>query len=375
MTTRREFLHLSAATAGAVATGVVGSAAQPVAAAAQPLSILILGGTGFIGPHQVRYALDRGHRLTLFNRGNRSGLYGDRLEELVGDRDRETGAGLSALEGDRTWDVVIDNSGYVPRHVRDTAELLEGRVGRYLYISTVAVYAEGERRRFTENGPLAPAPEPATEEVTWQTYGPLKAECDRIVREILGEACTVVRPTYIVGPGDTTDRFTYWVERVHRGGDVLAPSRPERVVQWVDVRDLCPWVMGLCERDVSGVFNAAGPASDVTREGLMWGLRAQTAAPVTFHWPADELLDELEISPPMLPTATGFGGEPAVYENSASMAAGLVYRPLTETVRATHDWWNELPPERREQPRRWISSEAERTAIARMTAADGKDAG
>lgn len=369
MTTRRDFLRISAAAAGAL--GLAGSADAkdlPTPRASRRLKLLFLGGTGFIGPHQVRYALDRGHEVTIFNRGRKSGLFGDEVEELIGNRDTAVDQGLDPLRGARQWDAVIDNSGYVPRHVRDSAELLKGRVRRYLYISTVAVYDFSKGPRFPEDGPLAPFDDPTVEEVTWETYGPLKAECDRIVRKQLGATATVVRPTYIVGPGDTTDRFTYWVDRIHRGGDVLAPSDPDRVIQWVDVRDLCPWVIELVERDVAGTFNAAGPASDVTREGLLWGLRATTSASVTFWWPDGTLLDELEISPPMLSTATRdlTGDASVVFDNSASMRLGLGYRPLVDTARATLEWWQAQPAERRAEPRGWIAPDAECAAIAKL---------
>jgi 2'-hydroxyisoflavone reductase len=213
MTTRREFIGAGAAILGASAAG----ASAAIKPADEKLDILFLGGTGFLGPHQINYALDRGHRVAMFNRGNRSGMFGTRVEELSGDRDANVGDGLKALEGKRTWDVVVDNSGYVPRHVRDSAELLKGRCGRYIYTSTVAVYDFEKQHHVDNSGPMHAAPEPPTEEVTGETYGPLKAECDRIVQSIYGDSCTVVRPTYVVGPGDHTDRFTYWVERFQRG--------------------------------------------------------------------------------------------------------------------------------------------------------------
>ena len=370
MTTRRDFLKISAAAAGALGLGAGDphGGGRPVPRADRRLKILFLGGTGFIGPHQVQYALDRGHEVTIFNRGRRSGLFGDDVEELIGNRDTTIDEGLDPLRGDRRWDVVIDNSGYVPRHVRDAVELLRGRVGRYLYISTVAVYDFANGPRFPEDGPLATLEDPTVEEVTWQTYGPLKAECDRIVRATLAEAATVVRPTYIVGPGDTTDRFTYWVDRIHRGGDVLAPSDPRRVIQWIDVRDLCPWIIGMVERAVPRTFNAAGPASEVTRAGLMWGLRATTAAPVTFWWPDGALLDELEISPPMLSTSTSdlTGEQSVVFDNVASMTMGLGYRPLVDSAAATLEWWRAQSAERRSDPRGWISPDQERAAIAKL---------
>jgi 2'-hydroxyisoflavone reductase len=335
--------------------------AQADERAPRTLDLLVLGGTGFLGPHQIEYALQRGHRVTMFNRGSNPGMYGDAVEELVGNRDRRVDAGLGALEGNRSWDVVIDNSGYVPRHVRDSAELLKGRCRRYVYVSTVAVYDFEAARSFPESAQLARLADPAVEEVTRETYGPLKAECDRIARELLGERCTVVRPTYVVGPGDHTDRFTYWADRVVRGGEVLAPAGPQRNAQWVDARDLCPWIVTLAENDTPGVYNAAGPSSPVDRAGLMWGLRAQTSAPVNFHWPSDELLEELGIDLPMMGRQESYS-----FENGASQRAGLSYRSLSDTVADTLAWWRAQPQERRANPRNWPTADQEQAAIARI---------
>jgi 2'-hydroxyisoflavone reductase len=362
VTTRRRFIGTTAgALAAAPFLGLATAAESGIAKADRPLSILVLGGTGFIGPHQIEYALARGHNVTMFNRGSNPGMYGNAVEELTGNRDDRIDDGLASLRGDRTWDVVIDNSGYVPRHVRDSAELLKDRCGRYLYISTVAVYDFDSGSVFGEEAPLARLEDPGIEEVTRETYGPLKAACDVAVREIVGDRCTVVRPTYVVGPGDRTDRFTYWVERVNRGGDVLAPSGPEREAQWVDVRDLCPWVITLAENDTRGIYNAAGPASKFDRAGLMWGLRAQTAEPVRFHWPSDDLLEELGVDQPMM------GREESLhFENAASMAAGLTYRSLADTANGTLAWWQAQSDERRANPRRWPSPEQEQSAIERI---------
>lgn len=358
MTTRREFLTISA---GALALQASGLAA--VTPSTRPLDILFLGGTGFLGPHQINYALARGHRVTMFNRGSNAGMYGDAVEELTGNRDPEIDDGLSVLQGDRTWDVVIDNSGYVPRHVRASVELLKGRCRRYIYISTVAVYDfQAGVSVFPESAKLADLDDPTVEEVTGKTYGPLKAACDRIVRDILGDKCTVVRPTYVVGPGDHTDRFTYYVDRVHRGGDVLAPGQPDTEVQWVDARDMCPWIVTLGENDTPGTFNAAGPASPVSRSGLMWGLRALTAEPVNFYWPDPALLSELDIGMPMMSTER----ESVHFVNTNSMEAGLFYRSLADTATATLEWWQSQPAERRANARRWPSAEAEKTAIAAL---------
>lgn len=355
MTSRREFLSISA---GALALQASGLAfATP---AKQPLDILFLGGTGFLGPHQINYALSRGHKVTMFNRGSNAGMYGNQVEEIIGNRDNNIDDGLSPLKGDRTWDVVIDNSGYVPRHVRDSAELLKGRCQRYIYVSTVAVYDFDTASVFPESATLATLEDPSVEEVTGETYGPLKAECDRIVQDIFANKCTVVRPTYVVGPGDHTDRFTYYIDQVNKGGDVLAPGLPENEVQWVDARDLCPWIVTLAENNTPGVFNAAGPASVFNREGLMWGLKAMTAEPVNFYWPSLELLDELDINMPMMREDSSH------FENSASMTAGLRYRSLADTAAGTLEWWQSQPAERRASPRRWPSTEQVDKAIKRL---------
>jgi len=362
MTDRRDFIRIAAGTAGALGLYASSLGAAPSRSASRKLNILILGGTGFIGPHQVNGALERGHSVTIFNRGRRAGIYGSRVEELIGNRDPNVDDGLKALEGSREWDIVIDNSGYVPRHVRASAELLEGRCRRYLYISTVAVYDfEAATSDFSEAGPLAPLADKSVEEVTWETYGPLKAECDRIVRDVLGDAVTVVRPAYILGPGDTTDRFTYWVERISKGGDVLGPSQRELSVQGVDVRDLTDFVFHAVESDLAGSFNAAGPP--YSREGLLWAIRGTTSEPVRFHWATPELIEELDLSMPMM----DWGRDtPVNFRNEASIDAGMSYRSIAETVVDTHAWWTAQPEERRDNPRQWMSPEQEQEALARL---------
>lgn len=358
MTTRREFVAASAALLGATSAAGV-TLLQP---AKEKLDMLFLGGTGFIGPHQIDYALARGHTVSMFNRGRNSGLYGDRVEELIGNRDADIDDGLAALEGKRRWDVVIDNSGYVPRHVRDSAALLQGRCSRYIYTSTVAVYDFEKAHSVDNTGPLLAAPDSVTEQVTGETYGPLKAECDRIVQKIFGSAATIVRPTYVVGPGDSTDRFTYWVERFHRGGDIVCPSGPGQEANWIDVRDLCHWMIGLAETGTPGVFNGTGPASPVTREAVMYGLRAFAKDPVELYWPGADLLEELQYSTPM------FENSPfSIHiDASAAIAAGMTYRSLAETVRDTHEWWTSQPAERRAKPRRWPTLDEEQALIARL---------
>ncbi|MEM8685311.1 MAG: NAD-dependent epimerase/dehydratase family protein, partial [Pseudomonadota bacterium] len=336
MPNRREFLGGGAALLAASRTSA-DLVARP--RANKPLDILFLGGTGFIGPKQINYALDRGHTVTMFNRGRRAGMYGGRVEEIVGNRFRDIDAGLAPLEGDREWDVVIDNSGYVPRQVRDSIELLKDRCRRYVYISTVAVYDFDTTDVITINSRMREAPEPATEEVNGQTYGPLKAECDRIAQALLGDKLTCVRPTYIVGPGDTTDRFTYWVDRISRGGDIVCPSGPDVGSQWIDVYDLCHWIITLAENDTQGIFNAVAPEAPVSREEVMHGIKACFSAGSTLHWPSSELLTELAYPTPMFPNPP----VSRTIDASYAQAAGLTFRPLADTVRSIHEWWRNEP--------------------------------
>ena len=365
MTTRREVLGWTAAGLGMLASGV--TRAVGVDKASKPLDILFLGGTGFIGPFQVEHALARGHKVTLFNRGRSdTTLFDGKAELLIGNRDPKIDQGLSALAGDRKWDVVIDNSGYVPRHVRESVKVLKGRVGRYIYVSTVAVYEPGATN-VVETSPLRALPDPKNEQMSWDRYGPLKAECDRIVQAALGKSATIVRPTFIVGPKDETDRFTYWVDRVARGGDVLGPPAPHNELQWVDVRDLGPWIVGLGERDVSGIYNAAGPTSAMNWEETLVALTWLSKDLVRFHWPTEDLLKELEIDLPLvLPGRTS-----RHFDNAASLSAGLNYRPLYDTSAATLQWWEAQSDERRAQAQGWPAAEKERAAIEKLSAARG----
>lgn len=362
MTNRRQFLQYAAGAAGMIGLYAAGArAGEPeVEASDRPMNILFLGGTGFIGPHQIEYALARGHQVTMFNRGNRAGLFGGRVEEIVGNRDPKIDDGLKLLEGSRTWDVIVDNSGYLPRHVRESVKLLGRRCDRYLYVSSVAVYDFEAGNAFDEDGPLAAAPPDDVEDITAATYGPLKAECDRIVRTELGEKATIVRPSYIIGPGDRSDRFTYWVDRIHRGGDVIGPANSGFSVQFVDARDLCPWIIRLVEDGTAGTFNAT--AAPWTRAGMLWGIRGTASAAVEFHWPSAELATELELPAPMLE----WGDRPNSFANDRSLGAGIAYRPLGDSATATLQWWRDQPEERRANPRGWPTEEQSRAALERI---------
>jgi 2'-hydroxyisoflavone reductase len=356
MIDRRLLLQNSAALlAGAAMPGWAA-----VNTARRPLDLLFLGGTGFLGIHQVEYALARGHRVTLFNRGrSASQPFGGRAEVLIGDRDAQVGAGLAALAGRRRWDAVIDNSGYVPRHVRDSATLLRGRVRRYVFVSTVAVYDPAGGPNHTEASPLHASPVPPTETVDGRSYGPLKADCERAAEAVLGRRLTIVRPPFVFGPGDDTDRFTYWVERVARGGDVLGPSNPDLPLNWIDARDLCPWTVQLAERNIAGVFNAAGPVEPMSWRGVLETLMTLAEQPVRFHWAKAEALARHKVSLPLFSSNT----RPRRFDSRRAYAVGLQPRPLAETARATLDWWRAQSAERRAKAEGWPSAEQEQLVL------------
>jgi 2'-hydroxyisoflavone reductase len=365
MTTRREMLALGGA---AIAVSATTRLSAAVRRAHHPLDILILGGTGFLGPHQVEYALARGHKVTLFNRGHKDPtLFGDRVEVLIGDRDTKTAPGLSALEGTRRWDAVIDNSGYVPRHVRDAAQLLQGRVQRYLFVSTVAAY-QGAGPVCLETSPLLPLPNPENEQVSAQSYGALKAEGDRIVREVYGAASTVVRPTYVIGPGDETDRFTYWPARTAEGGTVVGPRADAIGLQTVDVRDLCAWMVTLLEQDRPGIFNAAAPPMAWDR--VLDALRPLSERAVRFVRPPAAIIEELKLDFPLVePTTSGglMANERTSFDGSKAVHAGLNYRPLSQSGRATLQWWRAQTAERRAAARHWPTADQEKAILAAMS--------
>jgi 2'-hydroxyisoflavone reductase len=294
------------------------------------LKLLVLGGTKFLGRATVEAALERGHEVTLFNRGETNPELFSETEKLRGDRTED----LSGLEG-REWDAVVDSSGYYPHVVRRSAEALRDSAGRYLFVSSVSVYAD-----FSE-GPSEDAPRgelgdmPADEMLEdYSNYGPLKALSEDAVRDVFGDRATIVRPGLIVGPHDPTGRFTYWPHRVARGGDVVVPAPPERNVQFVDVRDLGRWMVELLERDEGGAFNA-------TRSGVPWAAviesaRAVAGSDATPVWIPDEFLQQHEVGEWMeLPM---WLADPEwVGMNQADVAraegAGLVHRPLEETIR------------------------------------------
>jgi 2'-hydroxyisoflavone reductase len=343
--------------------------AAPTAKAAKTLKILILGGTGFIGPHQVRYALERGHEVTLFNRGRQPQEWLGHVEELLGDRNGD----LKSLEG-RNWDVCIDNPTTLPVWVRDAGRVLAGKVGQYVFISTISVYAANDKpadesdalEAYKGRDPMAETPD--TFRGHLELYGPLKAVSEAEAKRQFGENVTIIRPGLIVGPGDESDRFTYWPQRLanagHRYGDVvLAPADGADPVQFIDARDLAEWTVRMCERRQFGTFNATGPARQITMKAMLDGVAAGVGAKPTYRWVPTEWLRAHKVSSWIdLPVWVPGQGETygfARRDIRKALAAGLTFRPLATTSADTLTWWLKQPPDRRTKMKAGLSPERE----------------
>ena len=294
------------------------------------MRLLVLGGTKFLGRAAVEAALERGHEVTLFNRGETNPDLFPKAEKLRGDRDGD----LSALEG-REWDAVIDPSGFVPRVVRASAELLRAS-GHYLFVSSGSVYAEPYTTGYDESAPTVQLEDPDSEEVL-EDYGALKAACEDVVREAFPEAHTNVRAGLIVGPHDGSGRFTYWPLRIAAGGEALAPAPPERLVQFIDVRDLGAWLVTACEKRVTGTFNVTGEPVELA------DILAACPGDAKVVWVEEEFLLEQGVGPWMeLPLWVPRSEEAFLQMSVAkAMAAGLRLRPLEETARDTLAWARE----------------------------------
>jgi 2'-hydroxyisoflavone reductase len=311
------------------------TASAPAPRAAKPLKILMLGGTGFVGPETVAPAVARGHAVTLFNRGRTNpGLFPG-LEKLRGDRNGD----VSALKG-RSFDAVIDTSGYVPAHVRRVAEALGDRVGHYVFVSTISVYpAVGQSKEtVTEDSPVGTIEDETTERVTGETYGPLKVLSERAAEKAWPGRVAHVRPGLIVGPGDPTDRFTYWPARVARGGEILAPGDGSTEVQFVDVRDLGEWLVRVAEESTSGVYNALGFRGRLSFEEMLHGAKCAIRTDCSFTWVAEEFLEAEKVGPwqdlPLWVPSASSGH----VSNDRAVAKGLSFRPVARTISDTLDW-------------------------------------
>lgn len=365
-TSRRDFLRNTSAVGAAA---IFGSSARRVLAApvgtekaASPLKILILGGTGFLGPHVVEYAERRGHSLTLFNRGKTNPQLFPNVEKLRGDRNGD----LKALEG-RKWDAIVDTSGYVPRHVRDSAALLKDAVRQYVFISTISVFAGFSKPGMDESAPVGKLDDESIEKIDGETYGPLKALCEQAAEKAMPGRVTTIRPGLIVGPGDPTDRFTYWPVRVARGGEVLAPGSPDDPVQFIDARDLAEWIVHTLERRITGVFNATGPADSFTIGRLLETCVSASGSEAKLVWADAEFLASHKVAPwsdmPVWVPGTGESAGMSRINCSKAIGRGLSFRPVAVTVRDTLAWFKTLPAERQEKLRAGISAERERDVI------------
>ena len=352
MTSRRDVLQLSAwATASALLS--------PVRAAnAKPKTLLILGGTGFIGPPLTQEALQRGWKVTHFNRGKTAAAGVANVETLIGDRKGQ----LDSLRG-RKWDAMVDDTGYIPKYVKMSNELLAPSVGYCLYISSISAYASFAKPN-DERSPTGKLTDPDADKVTGETYGPMKALCEQYSADAFKGRLSIVRPGYIVGPGHTTDRFTYWPVRASRGGEMLAPGTTQDPVQVIDVRDLTAWMMQLVEKRTNGYFNAISPPRAFTMGELASAsVRASPQAGTKVTWVPEDFLaahwkaEELDLTP--WSPSKGESAGASLTATDAARKSGLQARALEETVRDTLAWFKTLPGERQAKLRAGLDAQKE----------------
>lgn len=381
-TTRRKFLKLSALAGGSVGLGLLGSSRDlsfGKESRPKPLKILILGGTGFTGPFQVKYAVSRGHQVTVFNRGRtHPGILPKEVEQLIGDRNGQ----LDALKG-RKWDVVIDIPTTLPVWVRDAAQILKGNVDRYVFVSTISVYSDVSKPGSDETAPLlkyegADAMKETSETLrksNFGLYGPLKALSEAEAEKWFPGKALIVRPGLIVGPGDESDRFTYWPVRVERGGEVLAPGNPSDPVQFIDARDLAEWIIRMAEQGTVGAFNAVGPKDKLGIGSMLDQIKAATKSNAQFTWADADFLAEQKIRPwadmpvwvPPRGEETGF----ATISTKKALAKGLTFRTIADTTQATLEWFHQQPADRQAKLRAGITPEREKEVLAAWHAKKG----
>ncbi|MEL0035213.1 MAG: NAD-dependent epimerase/dehydratase family protein [Gammaproteobacteria bacterium] len=368
MTTRRELLQSAMALSAISMTGLSPLMAfESVKKAAKPLKILMLGGTGFLGPHTVQYAIDRGHEVTLFNRGRSKENLFPELEKLIGNRDPEVDAGLSALKG-RKWDCVIDTSSYVPRIAGASAQLLKGQCEQYLMISTISVYSQFSQLNMDESAAVGTLDDPTVETVDGATYGPLKAYSEQAVTEQFGAGATILRPGLIVGPRDRTDRYSYWPVRASRGGDMLCPGNGSDLVQYIDVRDLAEFIVHCLEQKTTGIFNTISDSKTETVKDMVDTCIEVSGADTNAVWADTDFLTEQGVRPwADMPVWVPNAGEMAGLSQidvSRAFAAGMKIRDRKETALDTLNWFKTLPEERQKTLRAGIKSEREQEVLA-----------
>lgn len=360
---RRTFLKTAAL---GIAAGTIPSARTSATSSTRKRRILVLGGTSFIGPPIVETALARGHEVTLFNRGRTNNHLFPDLEKIRGDRNNPDD--VAKLSG-RDWDLVIDNCGYFPDQVEASAKAVADRAGQYIFVSSLSVFPM-TRGEHDETSPTATITDEQcetaieTRRITGQNYGPLKARCEAAAEAAMPGRATTVRPGLIVGPGDPTQRFTYWPARVARGGEVLAPGDGTSTTQFVDVRDLGDWIVDLGDHKTMGVFNAVGFDGLVTLAELLHGCKIVIGSDCTFTWVDEDFLQENGVNAFMGSNSLPLwipGGR-SHFVNERARKAGLTFRPIGDTIRDTIAWFREQP----ERPwnRAGMSAEAEAKVLA-----------
>lgn len=335
---RRLFLKCSVALATIVSLSATAFAGAP---ATKPLRILILGGTGYLGPATIEAAEARGHKVTMFNRGKTRPELFPKVERLHGDRDPKKGEGLKALETGE-WDVVIDNSAYYPRMVAASAGLLAMRCKQYILISSISAYKEPNPIKGDESAPLATMPDPTLENMgkNYEYYGALKALCEQAAEKAMPGRVTVVRPGYIVGPDDPTGRFTYWPVRFDKGGEIAVPGSPSDPLQIIDGRDLGAWLVTLAENRTYGVFNACGPEKPMTWGRVIEACQKAASAKSTLVWmPAEFVAKQEGLEFPIWAPYEGETKGFHTWSNAKAVGAGLRFRPVEETVKDTLAWF------------------------------------
>jgi len=351
VTTRREFLKQSSALAAALGLSAPRLRAQAQAApapggtskAGRALKILFIGGTDFLGPPTVRRAVERGHVVTLFNRGRTNPHLFPDLEKIQGDRNVE--ADVRKLAG-REWDAVIDTCGYFPRQVRESARVLADNVSQYLFVSTISVYKPLSVKGADESAPLEQLREgldPETLKTIGPNYGALKALCEEAAEKEMPGQVTVVRPGLIVGPDDDSDRFTYWPVRIAEGGEVLAPGTPEDPVQIIDVRDLGNFMVHCVEKSTVGIMNGTGPQGGMPILAMLDTCKTASKSDARFTFVPEDFLAEQKISGwtdlPCWVSPREPGGALTSVSVDKAVAAGLVFRPAVDTARDTLEWY------------------------------------
>ncbi len=360
MTNRRNFIKN--ATLAAVATGLPLSGL--LNAAEKKLNILVLGGTGFLGPHTVRAALAQGHNVTLFNRGRTNPNLFKELETIKGDRNTDD---IKKLAG-KKFDAVIDTSAYYPRSVNMAMEVLKDNIDQYLFVSTISVYANWGKKGMDESTAVGTIDDPKTEEVTGTSYGPLKALCEQAAEKHMPGKVSVIRPGLIVGPGDKTDRFTYWPARVAKGGDVLAPGDGSDFIQYIDVRDLGEWMVYCLDHKVTGIYNAQSNGGDIKMKQLLDSCVKNINPKANLVWVPTPFLQEHEVAPwqemPVWIPAEGDYAGAGTMSSKKAYSNGLKERSIDVVVKDCFDWFKTLPKERQAKLRAGISAEKETKVLA-----------